>query len=123
MSTDERPFNYGIVWEDKPALRAIYRTYYEEIRARCRPGQTREIGGGSERVDGHNRLGRAIEIDPSFDAASCERRRLHNHCGARYASMNAKQQVAGPRGAQPRRFGSKREWLRSNFVARRPAQS
>lgn len=83
MSTDERPFNYGIVWEDKPALRAIYRTYYEEIRARCRPGQTREIGGGSERVDGHNRLGRAIEIDPSFDAASRERRRLHNHRGAR----------------------------------------
>ena len=47
MSTDERPFNYWIVWEDKPALRAIYRAYYEEIRARCRPGQTREIGGGS----------------------------------------------------------------------------
>jgi hypothetical protein len=47
MSTDERPFNYWIVWEDKPALRAIYLTYYEEIRARCRPGQTLEIGGGS----------------------------------------------------------------------------
>ena len=47
MSTDERPFNYWIIWEDKPALRAIYRTYYEEIRARCRPGQTLEIGGGS----------------------------------------------------------------------------
>jgi hypothetical protein len=28
-------------------LRAIYRAYYEEIRARCRPGQTLEIGGGS----------------------------------------------------------------------------
>jgi len=47
MSTDDRPFNYRIVWEDKPALRAIYRDYYEEIRARCRPGQTLEIGGGS----------------------------------------------------------------------------
>ena len=47
MSTDERPFNYWIIWEDKPALRAIYRTYCEEIRARCRPGQTLEIGGGS----------------------------------------------------------------------------
>jgi SAM-dependent methyltransferase len=28
-----------------------------------------------------------------------------------------------PRGAQPRRFGSKREWLRSNFVARHAAQT
>ena len=76
-----------------------------------------------EQVDGHNRLGRDIEIDPAFEVATRERRRLRNHRGARYASMNAKQQVAGPRGAQPRRFDSKREWLRSNFVARRSAQT
>ena len=76
-----------------------------------------------EQVDGHNRLGRDIEIGPAFDVATRERRRLHNQRGARYASMNAKQQVAGPRGAQPRRFCSKWEWLGSNFVARRAAQT
>lgn len=47
MATDERPFDYRVVWEGKPALRAIYRAYYQEILARCRPGRTLEIGGGS----------------------------------------------------------------------------
>ncbi|HVJ54193.1 MAG TPA: class I SAM-dependent methyltransferase [Aliidongia sp.] len=47
MATDERPFDYRVVWEEKPALRAIYRSYYQEILARCRPGRTLEIGGGS----------------------------------------------------------------------------
>jgi SAM-dependent methyltransferase len=47
MSTDDRPFDYRIVWEDKPALRAIYHANYKEILARCRPGQTLEIGAGS----------------------------------------------------------------------------
>jgi hypothetical protein len=70
MSTDERPFNYGIVWEDKPALRAIYRTYYEEIRARCRPGQTREIGGGSERVDATASVGLSRLIPHSMRPAA-----------------------------------------------------
>jgi hypothetical protein len=41
------PFNYWIVFEDEPAPRAMYRTYYEQIRTRCRPAQTLEIGGGS----------------------------------------------------------------------------
>ena len=45
MSTDDRPFNYRIVWEDKPALHAsIVPTVRRSAR---RPGQTLEIGGGS----------------------------------------------------------------------------
>ncbi|MGA3308119.1 MAG: class I SAM-dependent methyltransferase [Xanthobacteraceae bacterium] len=47
MATDERPLEYRIVWDEKPALRAIYRAYYQEILERCRPGRTLEIGGGS----------------------------------------------------------------------------
>jgi SAM-dependent methyltransferase len=47
MATDKRPFDYRIVWEGKPALRAIYGSYYQEILARCLPGRTLEIGGGS----------------------------------------------------------------------------
>jgi SAM-dependent methyltransferase len=47
MSIDDRPFDYRVVWGDKPALRAIYRAYYQEILERCRPGRTLEIGGGS----------------------------------------------------------------------------
>jgi hypothetical protein len=42
MATDECPFDYRAVWEGKPALRAIYRSYYKEILARCRPGRTLE---------------------------------------------------------------------------------
>jgi SAM-dependent methyltransferase len=47
MSIDDRPFDYRVVWGGKPALRAIYRAYYQEILDRCRPGRTLEIGGGS----------------------------------------------------------------------------
>jgi SAM-dependent methyltransferase len=47
MAIDERPLDYRAVWRDKPALRAIYRAYYQEILERCRPGLTLEIGGGS----------------------------------------------------------------------------
>lgn len=34
-------------WETKPVLRAIYEDAYARIVARCRPGRTLEIGGGS----------------------------------------------------------------------------
>ena len=31
----------------RTSLHCMYRAYYEGLRARCRPGQTLEIGGGS----------------------------------------------------------------------------
>ena len=34
------------LWRQKPALRAIYSQYYQEIAANCRSGRTLEIGGG-----------------------------------------------------------------------------
>lgn len=34
-------------WEAKPVLRAVYEDAYARIVARCRPGRTLEIGGGS----------------------------------------------------------------------------
>jgi SAM-dependent methyltransferase len=44
---DERPYEYRRSWEEKPALRALYQSYYRQILARCLPGETLEIGGGS----------------------------------------------------------------------------
>jgi SAM-dependent methyltransferase len=38
---------YRRTWDGKPVLRAIYGDYYRRIVARCRPGRTLEIGGGS----------------------------------------------------------------------------
>lgn len=38
---------HRIVWQDKPALRAIYTDFYRRIVAACRPGPSLEIGGGS----------------------------------------------------------------------------
>lgn len=38
---------HQIVWQEKPALRAIYTDYYRRIVAHCRPGATLEIGGGT----------------------------------------------------------------------------
>jgi len=58
-----------------------------------------------ERVDGHNRLGRDIEIDPAFDATSQLRASSPSTIAVRgmprWTQSNAKQQVAGPRGTQP----------------------
>jgi SAM-dependent methyltransferase len=46
--TDRRhPLAYRTVWDNKPALRAIYRDVYRRILAACRSGPTLEIGGGS----------------------------------------------------------------------------
>lgn len=41
------PENYRAAWESKPILRLIYQDFYRRIIARCRPGTTLEIGGGS----------------------------------------------------------------------------
>ena len=42
MSTNERPFDYWIVWEDKPALRTIYvRTMRRFARAAGRDRRSR----------------------------------------------------------------------------------
>ena len=41
------PENYRAAWEGKPILRLIYHDYYRRITARCKPGRTLEIGGGS----------------------------------------------------------------------------
>src|SRR5262249_52271998 len=35
------------VWQQKPALRAIYHDFYERIASACREGRSLEIGGGS----------------------------------------------------------------------------
>lgn len=47
MSTvDPRLARHREVWQGKPALRAIYRDFYREIRQVCAPGPTLEIGAG-----------------------------------------------------------------------------
>ena len=47
MAKDHRPEHYRAVWNDKPVLQEIYRDYYRRIAARCVPGRTLEVGGGS----------------------------------------------------------------------------
>lgn len=44
---DPRLAAHRRTWETKPVLRAIYEDAYARIVARCRPGRTLEIGGGS----------------------------------------------------------------------------
>ena len=38
--------NYADVWDRKPALRAVYRDFYDRLAPEYRPGTTIEIGGG-----------------------------------------------------------------------------
>jgi SAM-dependent methyltransferase len=45
--THEILSEHRTIWYDKPALRAIYTDYYQEIVAQCVPGRSLEIGGGS----------------------------------------------------------------------------
>ena len=47
MAGSSHPSDFRKIWEAKPVLRAIYRGWYEQIVAACRPGRTLEIGGGS----------------------------------------------------------------------------
>ncbi len=43
----QRLDEHKIIWEQKPALRAIYHDYYERIKGFTQPGLTLEIGGGT----------------------------------------------------------------------------
>ena len=36
-----------IIWEKRPCLRRIYKSWFRRIQAHCNPGRTLEIGGGS----------------------------------------------------------------------------
>jgi len=47
MAKDLRPEQYRAIWNDKPVLQELYRDYYRRIAARCVPGRTLEVGGGS----------------------------------------------------------------------------
>ncbi|ACB49871.1 putative methyltransferase [Crocosphaera subtropica ATCC 51142] len=38
---------HRLTWEKKPILRALYRTWYQEMTAQLSPGETLELGGGS----------------------------------------------------------------------------
>lgn len=38
---------HQIIWQEKPALRAVYTDYYDRIVGFCQPGLTLEVGGGS----------------------------------------------------------------------------
>lgn len=38
---------HRVLWERKPVLRAIYTTWYKEIKEALKPGKTVELGGGS----------------------------------------------------------------------------
>lgn len=47
MVKDPRQEHYRAIWNEKPVLREIYRDYYRRIAAKCVPGRTLEVGGGS----------------------------------------------------------------------------
>ncbi len=55
---------YRLTWEGKPVLREIYSYYYRQIVARCRPGRTVEIGGGSGNLKQF--LGDVVSTDVLF---------------------------------------------------------
>lgn len=45
--TEKRLTKQRETWHQKPALRAIYTDFYQQIVAECQPGRTLEVGGGS----------------------------------------------------------------------------
>lgn len=47
MASPDSPVDYRAIWQSKPVLRAVYRDWYARMTARCAPGRTLEIGGGS----------------------------------------------------------------------------
>lgn len=65
MAIEKGPFDYRVIWRDKPALRAIYRAYYQRIFERCRPGRTLEIGGGSGNLKSFMRSVISTDILPA----------------------------------------------------------
>jgi len=47
VEADLSPEEYRAIWEQKPALRAVYRDYYRRLAEWCRPGVVVEVGAGS----------------------------------------------------------------------------
>ena len=47
IATDTRSHDARNAWARKPSLRAVYTDLYQRIAARCVPGVTLEVGGGS----------------------------------------------------------------------------
>ena len=45
--SEELLWQHKIIWEQKPILRALYTSWYEEIVTQLAPGKTLELGGGS----------------------------------------------------------------------------
>ncbi len=46
-STDQMLNQHRRIWEQKPALRAIYSDFHKRLEASCPPGKLLDIGGGS----------------------------------------------------------------------------
>ncbi len=67
-----RPADFRAVWEQKPALRAVYADLYRQIARRCRPGRTLEIGGGSGNLKAFapDVISTDIQWAPWLDAAA-----------------------------------------------------
>jgi SAM-dependent methyltransferase len=70
--TEKRLRKHRKVWQQKPALQAIYTDFYRQIITSCRPGRSLEIGGGSGILKKY--LSKVISTDiiplPWLDAAS-----------------------------------------------------
>jgi len=46
MQAERSIDRHRVIWQQKPALRAVYSDYHARIAAHCRPGRTLEVGGG-----------------------------------------------------------------------------
>lgn len=52
-ATDVGPAEQRLLWQSKPAVRAVYEDYFNRLSDWCRPGRTLEIGAGSGNLAGH----------------------------------------------------------------------